>query len=340
VGSGPPEGAATGAPAAAGRGRVARRVLFVAALAATLGIAAAYGVDAVLALLQRGIGAIVLVSLLFMLVQVLPAMAWLQIAPMAQASGRLRAAYMANWLAGSVNTLLPLASVSGEAARARWLSLAGTPLADTTLRIVVIKTLEALAIASLGAGALWLLWRARGAAPVTQALALGWSALAAGSLAFVWLQAHGRAVAALQRRLGRHWRRGAAALGRLAPLEEGLRRAYARPRQLAGALVLMIAFRLALVVEVYLLAGALGHPVSLEWALIIEGAGASLRGAAFVVPAGVGVQELAYVGLAHAGGLEPAALLALSLARRGREVLTAVPALAGWQLREAALLWR
>ena len=66
----------------------------------------------------------------------------------------------------------------------------------------------------------------------------------------------------------------------------------------------------------------------------------ALRGAAFVVPGGWGIQEGGYVVLGALIGLTPEFMLALSLATRAREVLMALPGLLAWQHAEGRWLWR
>jgi uncharacterized membrane protein YbhN (UPF0104 family) len=53
------------------------------------------------------------------------------------------------------------------------------------------------------------------------------------------------------------------------------------------------------------------------------------------VPAGVGVQELGYVGIGQLFGIPPYLSLALSLIRRARDILIGAPALLVWQGLEA-----
>jgi len=71
----------------------------------------------------------------------------------------------------------------------------------------------------------------------------------------------------------------------------------------------------------------LGHPVSWLAALLLESLGQAIRGAAFAVPGALGVQEGGYLLLAPLAGLPPDAALALSLAKRAREILLGLPGL-------------
>jgi hypothetical protein len=70
-----------------------------------------------------------------------------------------------------------------------------------------------------------------------------------------------------------------------------------------------------------------GHPVSWVTALLLESLGQAVRGAAFAVPGALGVQETGYVLLAPLAGLTTEVALALSLAKRVRELLLGLPGL-------------
>jgi putative membrane protein len=88
---------------------------------------------------------------------------------------------------------------------------------------------------------------------------------------------------------------------------------------------------------------ALGHPVGWTEALLLESLGQAIRGAAFAIPGSLGVQEGGYLLLARLVGLPPEAALALSLAKRARELLLGAPGIVylhfvekGWQRRRLA----
>ena len=71
----------------------------------------------------------------------------------------------------------------------------------------------------------------------------------------------------------------------------------------------------------------LGSPVDWSDALLLESLGQAIRGAAFAIPGSLGVQEGGYLLLAPVVGLAPSTALALSLAKRAREILLGVPGL-------------
>jgi putative membrane protein len=82
--------------------------------------------------------------------------------------------------------------------------------------------------------------------------------------------------------------------------------------------------------ETWLIMRFLGAPVSWSEALILESLSTAVRNAAFPVPAGLGAQEAGLLLLGGALGIAPPLCLALSLAKRGRELIVGLPALATW----------
>jgi hypothetical protein len=79
--------------------------------------------------------------------------------------------------------------------------------------------------------------------------------------------------------------------------------------------------------EIYLILQLLKSPVNWSDALLLESLGQAIRGAAFAVPGALGVQEGGYMLLAPLVGLTAEAGLALSLAKRTRELLLGLPGL-------------
>ena len=69
--------------------------------------------------------------------------------------------------------------------------------------------------------------------------------------------------------------------------------------------------------------------------LDIKGGYFDVRSVAFAVPGAIGFQEAAYALLGPLFGLPPPAALALSLARRARDILLGVIGIASWQAVEA-----
>ena len=83
-----------------------------------------------------------------------------------------------------------------------------------------------------------------------------------------------------------------------------------------------------------------GHPVDASAALMLESLSQAVRHLAFIVPAGLGVQEAGLVLFGHALGISGEMALAVSMAKRVREVLCGLPALLSWQWVEVRRLQR
>lgn len=84
--------------------------------------------------------------------------------------------------------------------------------------------------------------------------------------------------------------------------------------------------------EVYLILHLIHQPASWVNSLLLESLGQAIRGAAFAILGALGVQEGGYLLLAPLVGLPPDAALALSLAKRTRELLLGLPGLLYLQL--------
>jgi uncharacterized membrane protein YbhN (UPF0104 family) len=75
-------------------------------------------------------------------------------------------------------------------------------------------------------------------------------------------------------------------------------------------------------------------------ALILESMTQAIRHAAFVVPAGLGVQEAGLVLFGRSLGIDAELALAVSMAKRLREVLCGVLSLLSWQWMEGRQIHR
>ena len=126
--------------------------------------------------------------------------------------------------------------------------------------------------------------------------------------------------------------------GGAAALDRELRACLSRGGALAFAGALQLLAFLSASFEVWFALRLFGHPVDVRAAVMLESMTQAMRHVAFVVPAGLGVQEAGFVLFGHALGISSELALAVSMAKRMREVLCGVPALLSWQLREAARL--
>jgi hypothetical protein len=185
----------------------------------------------------------------------------------------------------------------------------------------------AVALARLRVGS-----RPSGAAPIVIG-GLAASAAVALGVAFLRWGAPRVAARAVARRPDGRWARLA---GGAEALEEALSSLLRRGRDLAAAFAWHLAGWTSHVGETWLFFALAGAPVSPAAALALEGMVAATRGAAFFVPAGLGVQELTVVSLSSWMGLGVEPAIALGVAKRVREAAVGVPGLLSWLLAERA----
>ncbi len=90
--------------------------------------------------------------------------------------------------------------------------------------------------------------------------------------------------------------------------------------------------------EVWLVLYCLDRPFSFVDAFILESLTSGVRAAAFMAPGALGAQEGAFVVFGHLMGLPPDVALAISLAKRVRELALGIPGLMLWQWVEGRRL--
>lgn len=117
-------------------------------------------------------------------------------------------------------------------------------------------------------------------------------------------------------------------------LRASLRRGWAL--LLAGGLQLLAFISASF--EVWFVLHLVGRPVSAEAAVALESLTQAARYLAFIVPAGIGVQEVGFVLFGQMLGVGADLALAVSIAKRLREVLCGVPSLLSWQWMEVRRL--
>jgi putative membrane protein len=235
----------------------------------------------------------------------------------------------------AVDRLLPVASVGGSVVGVRlmrWRGLASVPVSATVI-IEILLTLMALylfgAIATLillGSGA------AGNHREVIAVLALSLP-IPLGSLL---LLRYGSVFQRLQGFLSPLV--GLTGAGAAASLDADLRACLDRlpTLLLAGALQLLALISASF--EIWWALRLFGHPISGSAAVMLEGLMQAARHLAFIVPAGLGVQEAALVVFGHALGISAELALAVSAVKRAREVLCGLPPLLSWQWLEARRL--
>ena len=122
--------------------------------------------------------------------------------------------------------------------------------------------------------------------------------------------------------------------GKSASLDAAIRRLIAQRLRLLQTLSWQLIGMISGTIETWLALRWLGHPIGFGAALALESLTQAARNFIFLVPAGLGVQEATLVGVGHLLGIDGDLALALSLAKRMREILFGTPALLSWYWTE------
>ena len=236
----------------------------------------------------------------------------------------------------AVNGLLPVANIGGELVGIRLLARSGVDgtLAAASVVVEVLLTVVGQYL-FVALGVLFLLQFTQ-AVRLTNELLLGLAASAPIIALLIALLRHGSVFERLQHiaaRIGPNLQKSGVAL-RGAEVDAAigiLFRAYAR---LARALCWQFAGLLAECLETWAALRLLGVSVGFSQALILESLTQAARQFLFIVPAGLGVQEVGLVAVGHVLGIGSDVALALSLAKRMTRIVFGVPALLAWQWTE------
>ena len=240
------------------------------------------------------------------------------------------------WIGEAVNSLLPVAQVGGHVVRARLLGRSqGDYVAAGAATIVdfTVGVFSQAVYTVVGMGLLLRMARARGNG-LNEVLLVALALLVAG-LVTLYVMQRGRmlqkAALLIQQVLAGnlHSLAGQLHIGAQA-IDGAVNELYGRYGSLLRCVFWRLLTWLLHTGETWLIMRFLGAPVSWGEALILESLGTAVRNAAFPVPAGLGAQEGGFLLLGAALGIAPPLCLALSLAKRGRELIVGVPALAAW----------
>jgi putative membrane protein len=291
-----------------------------------------------LAIARAGWG--LLAVTLFHLVQTLSdAAGWLVLIPK-QNRVRLTSSFFLHWLGESINNLLPTGRVGGDVVVARVAAIWGTPLRIATAAMVVDITIGVITKVIFVVISVTLLVAATGRTDLTRP---GLLAVLVGAFAVAGFYAVQRAgifrwIATMASRLVKSPGWDSLVQGGEA-LDQTIRLLYTRRRGLVCCGLFWTLSWLIASGEIWIALWALGLPSSFTTAVILESATLAIRGAAFLVPGAVGVQEGGYILLGNLLGIPSDMALALSLVRRVRELALGIPGLITWHLIEANRLW-
>jgi putative membrane protein len=265
---------------------------------------------------------------------------------------RFRRLLRLRWIGEAINSLLPMAQVGGDLARARLLAASanvGRPvagavmLADLTIGMMTQGVFAVVGLAALAAS------RTVPHAGQSVAAALA-AAVGAGAMLVMLLR--GRTLRLflsgergprwlVEGQRGARWRaRWQALAGGAAALDEALAEIARRPGDVALAAAWHLAGWMSHAGETWLGLRLIGAPVSWTAAVAIEALSSTARAAAFFVPGGLGVQEGTLVYLCRSVGVPMHAALVLAVLKRAREIVVGALGLASWAAAERVSLGR
>ena len=234
----------------------------------------------------------------------------------------------------AVDRLLPVASVGGGVVGVRllrWRGLATVPVSATVIVEMVTTMVTVYLFTGLG---LLLLVEFDATGRDYHRLLLAFTLTLPVPVATVLLLRFGSAFGRLQKFL-RPMVGESITSEQAQSLDDELRACLRRGRRWLASAALQFVALTSGCFEIWFTLRLFGHPVSWATALVLESMTQAVRHLAFVVPAGLGVQEAGLVIFGHAFGISGELALAVSMAKRIREVLCGLPALMSWQWSES-----
>jgi len=242
----------------------------------------------------------------------------------------------ARWLGESINGLLPVMQIGGNIVKARYIARRGVDVDRAAASVVVDVTLLVSTQLLFTLVGLALLPLVVGGERILLQAGMGAALLALMIWGFYAVQRRGLfgLLARLARRLAGEARWATLDLDAGA-LDHAVSRLYRQRRAVLHAAGWHLVSWVLGAGEVWLALRVLGHPVGFESALLLESLGQAVRAAAFAVPGALGVQEGGYLLLGSLLGIAPETALALSLAKRFRELVLGLPGLLVWQFAPA-----
>jgi putative membrane protein len=306
-------------------------LLLLAGVALFVAVLVSQGVPAILAALSLAGWGLLLVALFHVVPLVLDAAAIRVLFESGAARGSMRHALLARWVGESANSLMPAGQIGGPLLMARHLTTLGLRVHDAAAVIIVSTTLQTVGQILFALMGVMLLGAQAG--HLSEHALRTASLIASGVLAvqvagFYLLQRRGlfsKIMRAGVRFAGkRDWSRW---VSHAQSIDLSIEATYGRAGPVAASFLLSFIGWLVGAGEVFLILELLNAPVTWVNALLLESLGQAIRGAAFAVPGALGVQEGGYLLLAPLAGLPPDMALALSLAKRAREIILGLPGL-------------
>jgi putative membrane protein len=247
--------------------------------------------------------------------------------------------FWATTVRDAIDRLLPVASVGGGVAGIRllrWRGLAAGPAAASVIVEMVLTLIVVYLFTAMG---LYLLVEINAAGQEYRRLLLAFLLSLPVPVLTVLLLRYGSVFGRLQRFLRPFLNESVLSEG-AASLDRELRAYFHRGWTLLAAGGLQLAALISGSFEIWFALRLFGHPASAGTALALESMTQAVRHLAFVIPSGLGVQEAGLVLFGHALGIDGELALAVSMAKRMREIVCGLPSLMSWQWLEGQRLQR
>jgi putative membrane protein len=238
------------------------------------------------------------VTLFHLVPLTLSAFSWRELLPAASRPHVIAIVWI-RWIRESINSLLPVASVGGDIAGARLARLRGVPGTQAAASMVVDITLGAAThLIFVLSGVVLLLIRSteRSTLAVAWVVLIGTAIFLAAIAAFIIWQHRGLlgACAQLARRLlPQQWL--TAVTAGASAVDDAVVAAYRTGPGMWRAGVLRLIAWTVEAGEIWLIVWALGQPLGIIDALILEALSSGVRAAAFMLPGGLGALEGGFV---------------------------------------------
>jgi putative membrane protein len=309
----------------------ASRWLFSAGLLIFIAVLGSQGLPAVLSMLGLAGWGLIPVALYHLVPLALDAAAIRVLFEPGSTREPMRRALLARWVGESASSLMPAGQIGGPVLMARHLGRLGLRTRDAAAAITVSTTLQS--FAQIGFAMLGVSLLGAHASHLSEA-ALRTSVL--GASAFLGLQVVGFFLAQRRGLFSKVMRTAARIFGKrdwsqwlthAEAIDAAVEGTYRRAGAVAASFALSLVGWVVGTAEVYWILNLIGSPAGWTDSLMLESVGQAIRGAAFAIPGALGVQEGGYLLLASLIGLPPNAGLALSLAKRTREILLGLPGL-------------
>jgi putative membrane protein len=311
--------------------KITARIALALGLAVMVALVVREGAQSIVGLLSRAGWLLLLLVPLHALPLLLDVMGWRLLI---LARSRIRALFLIASIREAINRLLPVANIGGELVGIRLLThqgVSGTTAATSVVVELLLFLFAQYLFLILGVACLLNITGGIGAAGALLLAAAGGLPVI---LLLMWLLRSGmwlRAIERLASRMLDSNGQPSGVIDKLTRLDTAIRELTAARGRLGRAIVWQLAGLIVGSSETWLALRWLGHPLSLAGALALESFTLAARSLIFIAPAGLGVQEAGLIGVGHVLGLGSDVAIALSLAKRMREILFGLPALVAWQ---------